>query len=66
MPEIKRRHTLSFALSALATWRFTHLLVEEDGPGDVRFARSLEPSTDLFRRPLRGSDCHHQSEKECC
>lgn len=24
-----------FALGALATWRLTHLLVEEDGPADV-------------------------------
>lgn len=26
---------LRFALGALATWRVTHLLAEEDGPGDV-------------------------------
>ncbi len=24
-----------FALASLATWRLTHLLAEEDGPGDV-------------------------------
>jgi len=24
-----------FVLASLATWRFTHLLVEEDGPADV-------------------------------
>jgi hypothetical protein len=24
-----------FAVAALATWRLTHLLAEEDGPGDV-------------------------------
>jgi Protein of unknown function (DUF1360) len=28
---------LSFALAALATWRVTHLLVNEDGPADVVF-----------------------------
>jgi hypothetical protein len=26
---------LRFALASLATWRLTHLLVEEDGPADV-------------------------------
>jgi hypothetical protein len=27
--------TVRFALATLATWRVTHLLVEEDGPADV-------------------------------
>jgi hypothetical protein len=27
--------TARFVVGALATWRVTHLLVEEDGPGDV-------------------------------
>jgi Protein of unknown function (DUF1360) len=27
--------TVSFALAALATWRITHLLAEEDGPADI-------------------------------
>ena len=33
---------MSFALSALATWRLTHLLVDEDGPADavVRLRRA--------------------------
>jgi hypothetical protein len=26
---------VEFALAALATWRLTHLVVEEDGPGDL-------------------------------
>ncbi len=26
---------MRFALAALATWRVTHLLAEEDGPGEV-------------------------------
>jgi hypothetical protein len=26
---------VSFALAALATWRITHLLAEEDGPADI-------------------------------
>ncbi len=34
---------LRFALAALATWRITHLLAREDGPGDIlfRWRRSL-------------------------
>jgi hypothetical protein len=28
-------HQARFLLAALATWRITHLLAEEDGPGDV-------------------------------
>ncbi|MCI0561484.1 MAG: DUF1360 domain-containing protein [Nitrososphaera sp.] len=28
---------LKFALAVLATWRITHLLAKEDGPGDIIF-----------------------------
>jgi hypothetical protein len=36
---------LAFALCALATWRLTHLLVEEDGPADavLRLRRAAGP-----------------------
>ena len=30
-----RRFVLRFALGSLVTWRVTHLLAEEDGPGDL-------------------------------
>src|SRR5438309_839329 len=30
-----RRLNVRFAVGALGTWRLTHLLAEEDGPGDV-------------------------------
>jgi len=33
--EAHRTRMVAFALFALATWRVTHLLVEEDGPADV-------------------------------
>jgi hypothetical protein len=32
---ISRGFGVRFALGALATWRLTHLLAVEDGPGDV-------------------------------
>ncbi len=37
---------LSFVLAVLATWRVTHLLASEDGPGDlvVRFRKLLGDS----------------------
>jgi len=47
---------LSFVLAVLATWRVTHLLASEDGPGDLIFR---------FRRLLGDSwvgklmDCFH-------
>ena len=39
---------MRFALAALATWRVTHLLAREDGPGDV-VARAREA---IGSRPL--------------
>lgn len=41
-----RPFVLSFVLAVLATWRVTHLLASEDGPGDliVRFRRLLGDS----------------------
>jgi hypothetical protein len=30
-----RQFALRFALGSLVTWRVTHLLAEEDGPGDL-------------------------------
>jgi hypothetical protein len=30
-----RRFGVRFAVGALGTWRLTHLLAEEDGPGDI-------------------------------
>lgn len=30
-----RRFALRFAVGSLVTWRLTHLLAEEDGPGDL-------------------------------
>jgi len=30
-----RRFVLRFAVGSLVTWRLTHLLAEEDGPGDL-------------------------------
>lgn len=35
MPE--KVATISFILAVLATWRLTHLLSKEDGPGDIVF-----------------------------
>ena len=29
-----KKHVLRFGVAALATWRLTHLLANEDGPGD--------------------------------
>ena len=29
------KHLLRFSVAALATWRLTHLLANEDGPGDA-------------------------------
>lgn len=35
------KHLLRFGVAALATWRLTHLLANEDGPGDI-IARARE------------------------
>lgn len=35
------KHVLRFGVAALATWRLTHLLANEDGPGDF-IARARE------------------------
>src|SRR5262249_30271744 len=49
-PREQRRSGVSmivrFVLAVLATWRVTHLLASEDGPGDIifRFRRVLGPS----------------------
>lgn len=34
-PDGDARFATRFALAALTTWRLTHLLAEEDGPGDL-------------------------------
>lgn len=34
-PEPETGFAMRFALGALATWRVTHLIAEEDGPADV-------------------------------
>lgn len=34
---LEKEAALKFVLAVLATWRFTHLLSKEDGPGDIVF-----------------------------
>jgi hypothetical protein len=50
------KHLLRFGVAALATWRLTHLLANEDGPGDA-IARVRE---NLGRSELGAlMDCFH-------
>lgn len=45
-----------FVLAALATWRITHLLAREDGPGDAVFRMRRRAGEGLFGRLL---DCFY-------
>lgn len=50
------KHLLRFGVAALATWRLTHLLANEDGPGDI-IARARERlGTSEFGELM---DCFH-------
>ena len=50
------KHLLRFGVVALATWRVTHLLANEDGPGDAigRIREKLGKS-----QLVRLMDCFH-------
>lgn len=45
-----------FYLTALAVWRMTHLLAEEDGPGDVIAKLRARLGTSIFGRLM---DCFY-------
>jgi hypothetical protein len=51
-PEEDSRFAIRFALAALATWRVTHLLAEEDGPANlvvrVRARLGASPAGELM------------------
>lgn len=47
---------MQFVLAALATWRLTHLLVREDGPGDLIFHLRRSLGHSFFGRLM---DCFY-------
>jgi len=51
-----RTRMVAFALFAVATWRVTHLLVEEDGPADVVLRVRRRAGTSALGRAM---DCFY-------